>query len=51
MTEDLTGVLFADAGGEEEVPTDSFDTEADTGGADSGLDMDTLIDPGSGQIG
>ena len=51
VTEDIPDELFADAGVEEEVSTDSFDTEADTGGADSGPDMDTLIDPGGSQIG
>ena len=37
------------AGGEDEVPTDPSEADLDTGGLDGGLDIDTLVDPGSGQ--
>jgi T1SS-143 domain-containing protein len=47
--EDLADELFTDAGGEEEVSTDSIDADLDAGGLDGGLDIDTLVDPGSGQ--
>ena len=49
VTEDLTGELFSDAGGEDEVSTDSSEADLDAGGLDNGLDIDTLVDPGSGQ--
>ena len=49
VTEDPTGELFADAGGEDEVSTDPSDADLDAGGLDNGLDIDTLVDPGSGQ--
>ena len=49
VTEDPTDALFPDAGGEDEVPTDPSEADLDTGGLDGGLDIDTLVDPGSGQ--
>ena len=51
VTEDPTGELFADAGGEDEVSTDSSEADFDAVDLDSGPGIDTLVDPGSGQIG
>ena len=33
----------------DEVSTDPSDADLDAGGLDNGLDIDTLVDPGSGQ--
>ena len=49
VTEELPDALFPDAGGEDEVSTDSSEADLDAGGLDNGLDIDTLVDPGSGQ--
>ena len=49
VTEDPRGELFADAGGEDEVSTDSSEADFDAVDLDSGPDIDTLVDPGSGQ--